>query len=233
MQETNNPRPGRRFEPVHELALLQPALNACAALPGAGRGLLVVREMTGPFGIPDLTALVGDPKRLRSRLELGVPPLLNRADAGIVSATHPAASLSAQQISERLHWPEDTIVRRLPGLVRIGALNEVRAGRFVRPAALAPLGRLYVVEAKVKEWGRALKQARKYSVWADGYVLVMGPLSAAVTQELEVEVDRDRAGLVVAGRWIRRPVMHRLPNVRRLWAAEHLVDAVRTTSSSA
>ena len=82
VRETSRPRAGRRFTPSHELALLGPAIDATGALPGAHRGLLVVQESTGPFGIPDLTALVGSPALLTDRLALGVPALLHQVDAG-------------------------------------------------------------------------------------------------------------------------------------------------------
>lgn len=83
VQSTSAPRDGRRFEPIHELALDGDALAACGSLPGSHRGVFVVREMTGPIGIPDLTALVGDLSLLRARLALGVKPVLDQLDAAI------------------------------------------------------------------------------------------------------------------------------------------------------
>src|SRR4051812_12851029 len=81
--ETSRARPGRRFQPTHERALLRSALSAAGQLPGAHRGVLVVPEMSGPYGIPDLTALVGDPAALSARLDLPVPPLLHEVDAAV------------------------------------------------------------------------------------------------------------------------------------------------------
>ena len=119
------------------------------------------------------------------------------------------------------------MLRRVGQLARVGALRELNPGRFVRPAELRPLGRLYAVEAKVSEWARALHQGRTYSVWADAYVLVMGPLSGRVLQPLREQVKKDRGGLVVDRRWVTRPSVHALPVSRRLWAAEHVVAALR------
>lgn len=182
--------------------------------------------MSGPFGIPDFTALVGPPALLRDRLALGVPPLLHQVDAGVVAAAHPRQARSSEGLARLLGWPIETVQRRLPEVVRVGALIEARPGRYVRPEALAPLGRLYAVEAKVREWGQALRQGRTYSVWADSYVLVMGPLATRARESLRAQVSADRAGLVVDGRWLSRPVVHPLPAAQRLWAAEHLVAAV-------
>lgn len=226
VQETSRPRAGRRFQPTHELALTQPAIDACAALPGAHRGIAVIREMTGPFGIPDFTALVGPHELLDARLALQVPPLLHQVDAAVASVAHPRQARSAEMFARRLGWPVDTVRRRVPDLVRVGALVEVRPDRFVRPEALTPLGRLYAVEAKVRESRQALRQGRSYSVWADNYVLVMGPLTSRAVEPLRAQVAQDRAGLVVDGRWVCRPAVHPLAPASRLWAAEHVVAAV-------
>lgn len=228
IHDSSRPRAGRRFQPSHELALLGPAVEACGALPGAHRGLTVIREMAGPFGIPDFTALVGPPSLLAARIALDIPPLLHQLDAGVVAVTHPRQGRSVTALARLLGWPEETVQRRIGDLVRQGALHEARPGRFVRPPELGPLGRLYAVEAKVREWGRAVRQGRTYSVWADTYVLVMGPLAERALQPLLKQVANDRAGLVVQGRWLARPAIHPLPAAQRLWAAEHVVAALRS-----
>lgn len=224
---TSRPRAGRRFEPTHELELLPSAVNACRALPAAHKGLTVVAEMTGPIGIPDLTALVGSEAVLAARLACPVAPLLHEVDAAVVGVAHPRAARSAKQLAAAIGWPEETVRRRLVPLVRSGALHAVDGDRFIRDAALQPLGRVYAIEAKVRDWRRALYQARTYSTWADSYVLVMGALSKSPLSQLTAEVAADRAGLVVDGRWVRRPSVHRLSPGRRQWAAEHIVAALR------
>jgi hypothetical protein len=224
--DTTRPRAGRRFLPSHELALHADAERACASLPGAGRGLLVIREMVGPIGIPDLTAVVGPPELLRARLALPVPPLLNEVDAAIAAAASPSAARTVQAIAAKLGWPSTTIERRLPGLLRSGAL--LRSGResYIRPPDLVNVGRIYAVEAKVRDAAAALQQVRTYTVWADGYVLVMSSLTDRVRARVGGEVAADRGGLMIAGKWVSRPVVHRLPAPRRLWASEHVVAAV-------
>lgn len=226
VQHTSAPRAGRRFEPTHELALHDDALAACSSLPGSHRGVFVVREMTGPIGIPDLTALVADRSLLQDRLALGVQPVLNQLDAAIVAKATVKVPRSSHALAKALGWPTETIVRRVPGLVRGGALIAVQPDQYVRPAALRPLGRLYAVEAKVKDRTAAIQQARTYSAWADSYVLIMGALAPRPLQLLLVEVEADRGGLVVDGQWLRRPVMRSLDPARRFWSAEHFVAAV-------
>lgn len=224
--ETSRPRAGRRFEPTHELEILPDALRTARGLPGAHRGLVTVSEMTGPNGIPDFTALVGDERKLDLRLACDVPPLLNEVDAGVVSMSAVRQARSAEQLATSLGWPESTVARRLPSLVRAGALRE-QDGRFTRHEALQPLGRMYAIEAKVSDWRRALRQGRLYSLWADNYVLVLGPLTDAASTLVLHQVEIDGAGLVIDGRWRRKPSSSKLSAQKRVWAAEHLVAALR------
>ena len=107
-------RGGRRFEAIHELELEPDALEAAASLPGAHRGVVVVREMAGPFGVPDLVAVVGSPAGLAQRVALPVPPLLNQIDAGVVAASAPRAARSAQTLARRVGFPLHSVERRLP-----------------------------------------------------------------------------------------------------------------------
>ena len=224
---TTRPRPGRRFEPIQELALRDAALEACRCLPDAQAGLLVISEMTGPIGVPDFVAVVGDPGALNKRCCSSIPPLLNEVDAGVVAVSSDRVGRSERALAERLGWPESTVARRLPSLLRVGAMIEVKPGRYVRAPELRPLGKLFAVEAKVRDANRALRQARCYNVWADGYVLIMGPLSPGVRTRLCSEVRTDRAGLVVGGRWYARPRPRVGGAARQLWAAEHVVAALR------
>lgn len=224
---TSRPRAGRRFEPTHESALLPDAHRACRALPGASRGLTVISEMTGPWGIPDLTAIVGNPDSLGARLASSVPALLHEVDAGIVAGTYVRRGRSVEQIATALSWPVETVLRRLDPLLRSRALQQTDDGLYTRDPAIQPLGRVYAIEAKVSDWRKALQQVRGYSVWADSYVLVMGPLSSGIKDKLLTEVAGDKGGLVVNGIWLRRPSVHPLPTSRRLWASEHVVAAIK------
>lgn len=228
--DTSRPRAGRRFEPTHELALQGDALHACELLPGARRGVIVVREMTGPIGIPDLTALVGSHRALDARIRLDVPPLLNQLDAAIVAAAPARGGCSVEAISAALGWPNATIERRVPGLLRAGAIAMSTRGELRRHSALRPLGRLFAVEAKVRDRGAAIQQARAYASWADAYVLVMGELGARPLAQLCDDVDQDNGGLMIAGRWVRRPVVRALPPGRRLLASEHFYAAILSGS---
>jgi hypothetical protein len=225
--DTARPRPGRRFQPTHELALSNDALAACGTLPGAQHGVLVVKEMAGPIGIPDLAAVVGRQSPLDARLALDVSPVLNAIDAAILASARANAALAPAAIARLLGWPDSTVNRRLPGLVRSGALQYASNGGVIRRSEIRPVGRLYAVETKVRDARAALHQVRTYSVWADSYVLVMGQLGEQALRNLVCEVRADQGGLMVAGRWVCRPQAKSASPAHRLWASEHVVAAVR------
>jgi hypothetical protein len=200
-------------------------LAAAKSLPNAHRGLRVILETAGPFGIPDVVAVVGPLGLLNRRLKLNVPPLLNEIDAGIVASATPKAGRSASALSSLLGWSEDTVQRRIPGLVRRGALVRVADDRYVRPRDLQPVGRLYAIEAKVRDWRRALRQGRRYGVWCDSYVIVMPELSTTSGENLLAAVASDAGGLMLGGRWVRRPRLRPKTNAQRLWGSEHVIAA--------
>lgn len=226
------PRHGRRFVPVAEAALVDDAIAAARGLPHAHRGLAVIAEMTGPFGVPDFVAIVGSPDRLAARAALAVPPLLNEVDAAIVSALAPRAARSAETIAAALGWPMSVIDRRLPGLLRTGAVIEPRPGRFVRPEELEPVGRLYAIETKVSDWRRAMLQGRRYRLWCENYVIVMPGLSDSTGLRAGEAIAQDGGGLVAAGSWVSRTRAYDLPAPRRLWGSEHALAAVDSELTS-
>lgn len=226
VRQSVRPRQGRRFEPTHELAVLDSARWCAAGLPGAHRGLLVIGELTGPQGIPDLTAIVGPPQALQRRLASPVPPLLNEVDAGIVAAASATLPRSVDALATRLGWPNDVVAGRLKGLLRTKAMIELSRGRYCRDAALEPIGRIYAIEAKVRDGGAALRQVRAYTTWADAYVIVTGSLGEVARSRLEPEVCRDGGGLVVRGSWVQRPRLRPAGRARRLWSAEHVAAAL-------
>lgn len=219
------PRAGRRFEPVRELELSQDALFAAHGLPNARLGLRILLETAGPFGVPDIVAVVGPTEILDARLALSIPPLLNEVDAGIVAAAAPKAPRRAETLAKRLGWPVETIVRRLPGLIRSEALRAAGRDTYVRPVDLRPVGRLYAIETKVKDWRRAVRQARTYSVWCDGYVIVMPALGPSSGSAVTDAVEMDGGGLVLGGRWARRPTIRARTPAQRLWGSEHAIAA--------
>ena len=214
---------GKLFEPIEEVAL-HPVLRQLAMrLPGASRGVLMVPEFVGPYGVADLLVVtyVGD--KLANRLALGIDPLLSELDAALVVVAHPLKPRTISELAAAVGRTERAIRRRVSGLVSRGALVETTAG-YMKPSALRPVGRLWALEAKVSDWRRGVGQANRYGVWADGSALVL----SRVTNEADVISSASRLGLGVAHgpRWLIRPTLRPQNDATRLWASEHLIAAL-------
>jgi hypothetical protein len=228
---TRRPMAGRQFQPTWELQLQDQALAACRSLPRSSQTLTVVSEMVGPIGVPDLTAVIHRPDALTARLESGVPPLLHQVDAGVVAVAQSKRARSSEALAASLGWPVSTVDRRIPALLKSGALLRHGSGRrYVRPPELGTIGRIYAIETKVRNWGQALAQARGYSVWADTYVLVMGPLTTGVVDKVKERVSADRGGLVLDGKWVCRPLAAGPSPANRLLGSEYFIAALTDRS---
>lgn len=214
-------RGGARFQPVQERRLISEARTVLADLERAD-GLLALTEFNSPFGVPDVTAVVGGSSARTRRLRSQVPALLNEIDAGIVSAASPTIPRSPAQLAYYLRWPTASVERRLPSLLSSGALTQSRSGLLSHPAIVS-WGELVAIELKVRDWRRALKQCRRYRLWANSYVLVVTQVPDAAVGELKRAVGVDRGGLVVDGELLLHPRQSPHKRSRALWATEHVV----------
>ena len=142
-------------------------------LPGSEKGLFAVRKFHSPFGVPELLAITGDPSIRRERLKSPVPPLLNEIDAGIAAVTPRSRAVSTAAIANSLGWSKQSIERRIPHVVRTGAVIRNARGNYTRVPSIRPLGHLCTIELKVADWQHAVKQCRTSLLWANAYVLVL------------------------------------------------------------
>lgn len=115
---------------------------------------------------------------------------------------------------------------RLRNLLRSGAVLETASGRFTRNSALSPGGSLYAIEAKVRDWRKAVEQSRRYRVWTNNYVVALGPISDEAQRRAESEVALDAAGLVVDGKWVQKPSRKQVTPVNRLLAFEYIAASL-------
>ena len=219
-------RSGRRFEPVHELELHAGLISAASALPGASAGVLLISEMRGPIGIPDFTAIVGGKTQLMNRRATGIAPILSPLDASIVVRLHLNRPRKLSSIAADVSMSEGATSARLRTLLRSGAVCEPSPGRFTRNSALSPGGTLYAIEAKVRDWKKAAQQSRRYRVWTNNYVLALGPLSEPAQRQAMGEVAQDFAGLVVNGKWLRKPTPKPVGALNRFLAFEYVAAAL-------
>jgi hypothetical protein len=226
---TPRSRPGRRFTPVAERELHPTLRNLAARLPRAANGVVVIAEMPGPTGLPDLVAIPVT-ARLGIRLNYPCPPLLAWSDARLAAACSTARPLSLETLARRLGDDIHNTRRRARRLSRIGALIEDRAG-FLRPRELEPVGRLYALEAKVDDWSSGLGQALRYGAWADASGAVMGQLPRDHSDPVRL-ASQLGLGLALGARWLVRPRVRRLALAKRLWASEFAVAALGLSDQS-
>jgi len=216
-------RGGKRFLPIAERKLDPILRDLAARLPGASAGVIVISEMSGPTGLPDLVALPITP-RLRTRLALACPPVLAWGDARLAAACSSSRPLSERLLARRLDVAEGAVHRRARRLEDSGAL--LSAGRgWIRPQELQPVGRLYALEAKVDDWNAGLGQALRYGSWADASAAVMAQLPRDPSRVI-AQASQLGLGLALGQRWLVRPKIRRLTLAHRLWASEHLIAAL-------
>ena len=220
-------RAGKRFLPLAELELHPLLRDLAARLPGASSGVIVISEMSGPTGLPDLVALPITP-RLESRLALTCQPVLAFGDARLAAACSSSRTLSERVLARRLDVSEDAVRRRARRLERGGALLAVTGG-WVRARDLEPVGRLYALEAKVDDWNAGLGQALRYGSWADASAVVMAQLPRDPSRPI-AQASQLGLGLALGSRWLVRPKVRRLTLAYRLWASEHVIAALRKPS---
>ena len=216
---------GRRFAPTEETQLFPDLLTLATALTSRSEQPIAITEFAGPFGIADLVAVAPSRDLLARRLAVDVAPLTYEPDAAILTALAPRAARDVDDVASRLGWPSSSVKRRLPTLLRSGAVARTSTGRLVRHPDVVPVGRIHAFEAKVRDWRRALQQARKYRLWADTSSVVLPRLPRS-SMNVEEEITRLGIGLGVDGAWVRQPRRFDHVAARRLLASELTIAAL-------
>jgi hypothetical protein len=85
---------------------------------------------------------------------------------------------------------------------------------------------MFAVEAKVRDWHRAVLQGRSYRTWSDNYVVLLGGMGPVAEGRAKEHVQSDGAGLFTDAGWIVRPRSRRPTAARRLQGFEHLFSAL-------
>lgn len=217
---------GRRFEPRAELMLHALAETAAATLPGLDDEVMLIPEMPSPLGVPDFVALVGGLGWLHARRESGVAPQLAGADCQVLASLHASRALSIGSLMARLDWTLSELSPVLARLVRAGAAEMTARGSYRINPSLVPSGSILALEAKVKDWQKAVHQGRAYRTWANNYVVLMGSLGPIAAQRARETVLADGAGLFIESGWLARPRVRKPSASRRLRGFEHVFAAI-------
>lgn len=196
-------KPGRRFEPMEERLLDEDLVALASKLPGAAKGLVLVREFAGGRGVADAVAVTGWQEPVRRRIALRLPPLDNETDCSVVAALSPNQTRTVGGIGKLLGMSGEQVVRRLRTLAVAGYV-EPRGSGYRRVLGLEPIGRAYALEGKVSDWQRGFGQALRYSTWCDAaaVVLLKPPRNLWGARE---RCSKLRLGLAADGRWVVRP----------------------------
>ncbi|USX47740.1 hypothetical protein [Dietzia kunjamensis] len=215
---------GRRFEPTVEREL-DPALRSLAeGLPSAKDGLLGVVEFPAPRGVPDLLVMTKGYADLRRRLSSNIPLISGPSDCAVVASLDINRTRSASSVSRTTGMSVSQVKRRLRMLAQLGIVLPHGAG-YRRAPTVVPSGRMYAFEAKVSNWRAGLKQAVRYSAWADATALVLlrppSNLSDVIDNCTSLGV-----GLAVRDTWVRRPKLVPPQAALRLQASEQLAIEV-------
>lgn len=224
--EPSSSRGGRRFQPVSELDLHDLIESVAATLPGPDGNVVVVPEMPSPLGLPDFVALVGGSSWLHARMTAGVAPVLSQSDCTVLAAASPLRALSGESITRRLGWSSGELSTGLARLQRNGAVAVSSSGSVLSHPSLRPVGSLVAIEAKVKDWRRAVRQGRTYRTWANNYVVVLGDVGQLAEDRAVAGVLADGGGLFTRSGWMVRPRSRVPAAARRLQGFEYLYAAL-------
>jgi hypothetical protein len=224
--EPGSSRGGRRFEPMDELHLHDLVESLAASLPGQGDNVLVVPEMPSPLGLPDFVALVGGRGWLDARMTADVPPLLSEIDCAVLAALSPVRPLGTESVARRIGWTPNEVQGVIARLAKVDAIRVTANGAAQLHPALRPLGSVVAVEAKVKEWRRAVLQGRSYRTWADNYVVVLGNVGATAQARAKEGIRSDGGGLFTDTGWVVRPRSRQPAAARRLQGFEYFFAAI-------
>lgn len=134
----------------------------------------VFTEVPAVFGVPDVTGLRFDWEAVRRRTQSGVRPLSTDAEVrGALSLS--TRSRNAQEVARGVGLSVDVVRRSLlPMLVDAGWAVRDSNGGFVRATdAVWVSKRIVTVEAKLRDWSRALGQARRQRASADAAYIAL------------------------------------------------------------
>lgn len=156
----------------------------------------VFREVPAVHGVPDLAGLRFDFDRIAARDAAGVRPLSTATEVRAILAIGPEAT--AADIAARAKLSPDYVRRAvLPLLSDLGWVTRTVAGSVrVRPEARWVGRRVVTVEAKLRDWRKALAQARRQQLSADAAYIALDSGALSGIRDHLAEVARGGIGVI-------------------------------------
>lgn len=219
-------RAGRRFEPLGEVQLHDLILDVAASVPSKGSDAIVIPEMPSPLGLPDFVAIIGGKDWLRRRARSGVSATLVPADCHLLASMANSRPLKLETIARRAGWNEPDAREVARRLLRTGAIEELANGTLRRNGDIEPSGYVFGIEAKLKDWRRAMIQGRNYRTWANNYVVVLGDIGAQANLRARESVAADGGGLYTREGWVARPQRRDPAMSSRILGFEYVYAAI-------
>lgn len=137
------------------------------AVSGGSEHWLVVDEHLVGTRIPDLLAARVELGALRSRIRAKQWEPLNESELLALATLRPDRTTSLRTVARAIGYTPDATRRLLRELERLGYAAEDRAGHFRRVRGRYKVfSRFIAVEAKLRDWRRALVQARAHRSFA-------------------------------------------------------------------
>lgn len=137
----------------------------------------VFSEVPAVHGVPDLVGIRFDAARLHLREQGGVRPLSTDAEVRVVMAVGERRTI--RELGDRAGLSNDYVRRNMiPLLNELGWIESDGAGAIRRrPEAQWVAGRVVTIEAKLRDWRKALAQARRQRLSGDAAYIAMDALA--------------------------------------------------------
>lgn len=217
--ESRRTPPGRPFAPVQEVSLGPIVERLAAEFVTQPKKAVGIREFVGPYGVADLAVILLKQGRFQDRMRSEVPAIVNEIDAALVASLFPTSGRNLEFLCSSLRLGDDLVRKRLRKLLRMGAIDESRRGKYLRAPGLSIMGEVVTFEAKVSAWAKGIDQAQTYRLWSDQTVVVMGKLPRDETRAVG-QAKALGIGLTVGSDWKSKPRKSHNSRHRMFWTSE-------------
>ncbi len=129
----------------------------------------IFEEISLGFGIADI--VICDSKVSSQKQRIGVPAL-NRTDANIYQIIHKSKTASFDVIYDTTRCSKKSISLSLNKLIRHKYIEQVNDYFTINQEYKFPYNNAFAIEAKLRDWKRALNQAHRYK-WFAEYAFVV------------------------------------------------------------